>query len=357
MASRPSAVKSRIVSIQYLRAIAALMVVIFHAANMVVDDLPPHLGLHIDLGQAGVDLFFVISGFIIWSIGRAEDAEPGRFLLRRAVRIFPPYWAALSVWIAVVWAGGLHWVELDPHHVALSYLLIPHWSPTHAGTFWPVLAPGWTLIFELFFYGLFAATLVFGRRVRLAVLSALVGGLVLLGLVIAPQTAAATAYTSPLMLEFLGGALVAELWRRGHGTIALGAICVLAGVLLWAVLGGMSATDQTSWSRPAIFGVSAVLIVFGFAQLEPVVPALPVLEKLGDASYVLYLLHVPVLIVLLGLWNRVPIAEGAISAMGFVLVGVAVSCALALPAHARLEKPFLRSVLTKSTGSRRAAGR
>ncbi|MEG8039988.1 acyltransferase [Sphingomonas sp. LR60] len=141
-------------NIQYLRAVAALMVVFHHARNPLAGGFNPLLGYTI--GEAGVDIFFVISGFIMLTIGVKEQV--GTFISRRLVRIYPLYWIACFLTLFVLIASKKE--NLFVGHVIKSFLLIPYYNPIHGGEIWPILVPGWTLSYELFFYGIFAIGLV-----------------------------------------------------------------------------------------------------------------------------------------------------------------------------------------------------
>ncbi|MDX1782428.1 MAG: acyltransferase family protein, partial [Thalassovita sp.] len=117
---------NRIHTIQYLRAIAALAVVALHAGARVEGALPGGVSALLNLGHAGVDLFFVISGFVMWGGTRHRETAPGRFLLRRAIRIAPPNWIATQCWIAHGAGLGYGWIQITPAHVLQSRGCVPH---------------------------------------------------------------------------------------------------------------------------------------------------------------------------------------------------------------------------------------
>lgn len=337
---------SRVLSIQYLRAIAALMVVAYHAASRVEEDLPSFVTTNMDLGHAGVDLFFVISGFIIWTIGGTTTRSPGDFLVRRIVRIAPPYWFATLLWVSLVFILGANWASLEPSHVLRSLLFVPHWSPTFEDSFWPVLVPGWTLIFEAFFYLLFSVVLVF-RQHRLAIVAAIIASLVLLGAVLNLSSAPMVAYTSPLLLEFLAGVLLAELCRHYRFDRVTAGLLIGTGILVIAVLGEFVTTNQTSWSRPLIFGLGSVLVVCGFVNLEDQMPRWRFLERLGDGSYATYLFHIPILVILLAVWDRMPWAGTSEGAWGYFAMGLGLSVIAGIWGFERIERPLQAGILAK----------
>ena len=227
----------RLSSIQLLRAAAALGVVLFHACQW----------SHIDfaVGAAGVDLFFVISGFVLWTAaGEARSSSeaiaqneigPGGFLLARLVRVAPLYWiATLTVFaVARAWPQALPIVHPDPRHLVLSLLFLPHVGPGDDP--FPLLPTGWTLTYEAFFYLAFALALACPRDRRLQVLSCLLLAASILGF---GYHGWYTLLCNPLLLEFLAGVWLARLWARGRlqvlgaagglGLIGLGVLALAA---------------------------------------------------------------------------------------------------------------------------------
>ncbi len=327
-------------TIQYLRALAALSVVTYHASVRVSENLPEAANAALYLGHGGVDLFFVISGFIMWTIGHAAPQNPGVFLLRRAIRVIPPYWIASLCWLGLMLAMGVQWYVVDLPHVVYSLLFIPHWSPTFPEKFWPMLVPGWTLLFEMFFYAVFAITLLAPPKRRLAVLTGSLAALVVLGLVAPTGSAVLQAYTSPLLLEFLAGVLIAELWRRGLCSARFGAGAILLGLLVLVILSPLAVPDQTSWGRPLTFGLAGALIVWGALSLESRLPDWPLLERLGDGSYAIYLFHLFVVTALSQIWSRMPGGDTGVAAWAFILLCLGAATALGLWLFTHLERPL-----------------
>ena len=129
-----------LLSIQYLRASAALMVVVYHAMMLAPVDF--------GIGAAGVDLFFVISGFILWTIARERPLTPLEFLKRRWIRVAPLYWTlTLAVAaIATFWPFVFGQFKATPSHVLLSLGFIQHMNPD--GAPFPLIPVGWSLNYE-----------------------------------------------------------------------------------------------------------------------------------------------------------------------------------------------------------------
>lgn len=332
---------NRVYTIQYLRAIAALAVVIVHASKRVEDSLADSVNAFLVIGHGGVDLFFVISGFIMWSITKQRPTDPGNFWIKRLVRIVPTYWIAVLAWTAFMLLAGYNWLKITPEHVLLSLGFVPHYSPTFPEDIWPVLIPGWTLNYEMFFYLVFGLTLFAPAKSRLLLLCGSMLALVAFGFVLDPQQAWAVTYTSPLLLEFMGGVLVAELWMRAPGGVLRNAIVLGVGLFLFIFIGpSVDAEDYAS--RTLYFGAPAILIASGFVGLGTRVPHLPLLEKLGDASYAIYLFHLFLIVPMAEVWIRLPQIHGTLGAVGFIVTALVLASGAGLYFFKHLEQPLQR---------------
>jgi exopolysaccharide production protein ExoZ len=280
--------------LQILRAVAALMVVLHHARLSV-----PGSGGWPSFGEAGVDIFFVISGFVMAyttrSIGGALSMksrlhEVGVFLRKRVVRVVPLYWLAL------LWTSRR---DLVQRHVSADLvkdaLFIPHPNSVFHDWLAPTLQQGWTLNYEAFFYVLFALSLLCGSARMAAVLSALVA-LALAGELSAragwpvdADSAAGIArrfYGDNIILEFGYGIVVERIvsarWLRDLPRWGAAA-AALAGFALLALGHGRG-------TRGILEGLPAALIVWSGVRLWAGKRA-PTLELLGAASYSIYLFH------------------------------------------------------------------
>ncbi|TDK39823.1 acyltransferase [Rhizobium deserti] len=267
-------------SIQYLRALAALAVVIFHAGE--------RSGVHFTIGAAGVDVFFVVSGFIMMAMSNSRPMRPSSFLRNRLLRIAPSYWAATILMIVGALVGLFPNLHIGLGHTIASFLFIPLPSPSNGQT-WPVLVQGWTLNYEIFFYAVFAITLLAGARLRLVALAAVFGLLVLAGLLLQPENPIIAFYTAPVILEFVAGAAIAKLWR--HGSLPPASVGIMLAVTAVAGFSAIQALklEFDAWSC----GPLAVMLVIGALSVETRgrLPNLPMLTYLGDASYSIYLWH------------------------------------------------------------------
>lgn len=322
--------------IQYLRAFAALAVVVFHAAERSSE--------HFVIGAAGVDVFFVISGFIMWVISERKPLTPQRFLLDRIRRIAPSYWLVTMIMIAGALAGLFPNLRLAAGHVLGSLFFIPVHSPS-TGEIWPVLVQGWTLQFEMFFYVVFAGALFLPRQWRLLFLAAAFGLFVVIGAIWHPSSPMLATYTRPIILEFLGGVFIAELWLRrwiaGH---SLGLAFVGAALCGFAVI-YLSGAEFDEF----ICGPLAMALVYGMVSLEAdgSIGRVPVLTYFGDASYSIYLWHT--------LAVSVVLKASGLAGIPDTLTVVAATCAgtlLGVAAYEMIEKP-MRKLLSGDTFKRR----
>lgn len=315
-------------SVQYLRAVAALAVVVFHAGE--------RTGLHVTIGAAGVDIFFVISGFVMYLTSTRRPVTPGRFMLDRIKRIVPLYWIATGVMIAGAWVGLFPNLVLEPVHALASLFFIPMQSPS-SGEVWPVLVQGWTLNYEMFFYLIFAASLFCPPRWRLVFPLGILAALVTAGALAAPAGPIGLTYTQPILLEFAAGMLMAACWLKGwiprwHTGLFL-ALAGLAGFALIFAFGlGFDAR---------ICGPLATMLVFGAITLEThgKMPRLPGLTYLGNASYSIYLWHtfaVSVLVKIAGATGLPPLPSFLLAIAGGAVAGIISYQIIERPLNARL---------------------
>ena len=255
-------------SIQVLRGVAASGVVVLHATIADPSMSPARIG------GFGVDLFFVISGFIMATIGSRQS--PARFITDRAWRILPMYWIASLPFLIMRWPGLLP---------ALASLAL--W-PVYGGTFhYPALGVGWTLGYEMLFYLAFAIALTGRLWMPLALFGACAAGLAF-----SPHNAVLEYLGSGLIAEFLLGVLIARLPRNAWLALPLALLA-----LLWLSL---APTDyeilsfgRLTWVRFVLWGLPAALIVYAALSAERMFKhrAFNVAVIVGDASYSIYLFH------------------------------------------------------------------
>lgn len=335
-------------NVQYLRAAAAIGVLVFHAAD--------RTGGWFGVGGAGVDVFFVISGFIMWVISARRPPTPGDFLRRRAARIIPLYWL-VTLGLAGVWVVApqlFPHMQATPSHVAMSLLFIPHANPH--GVVAPLVAPGWTLNYEMFFYAIFASALLAPARLRLWLLTGVLGALAAAGVVLRPEAPWLAAFTSPLLLEFLAGCWLGKVWVSGRlpgAGVSVGLVAV--GVVALGAI-GLAGMDVEP-ARALLWGGPALLIVTGALGLEAagLAPRWPFVRFLGDASYSVYLVHALAISVALRLAQLAGLS-GPVAFAAAVTCGVAAGCLCYLLVERPLLRVFQPSTARGPTASAAATG-
>jgi peptidoglycan/LPS O-acetylase OafA/YrhL len=292
----------RLQNIQVLRAVAALGVLSLHALNSWEESGAGYSGSAPHIGAYGVDLFFVISGFIV-SKSAESTASAASFAWKRFLRVAPVYYVQSAPWLAITALSG----KPIAATLATSILFWPIWSSHPA---FPLLAQGWTLCFEAQFYCSLAVVVRFGRCAMWALLITFAAALVL------NAAGAGSVFQfigSPFLLEFLIGAAIARRPLRERPLAGVAALVVGCALLVaWAAHGIGWTHDGTrafeapiALARVAMAGPSAFLFVWGALQLEPwcrwrvVNPV----AYLGDASYSLYLTHPLVVASLAAVWR------------------------------------------------------
>ena len=272
--------------VQYARAFAALAVFLYHISATVSSTFDG-ADVRVDaVGAAGVDLFFVVSGFIIaLVVSRGGAFRPGRFLLARWWRVAPLYWFVTLALFALVATRPdlLQSTDADPWRLLRSLLFVPDDGS-------PILLVGWTLNYEMFFYALAALFAGLGDR-RLVWLAAALAGLVLLGALV-PLPGPFGFWADPIVLEFAFGIACFHLWRWSMPWRDSPLWPLLLGAGLLALL--VQFEREADASRVVLWGLPAAAILLG--GLHAVRFRWEWLRRLGDWSYALYLVHLFVVV-------------------------------------------------------------
>lgn len=309
-------------NLQAVRALAALGVVLFHFGLM------PATGLPFRVGASGVDLFFVLSGFII---AHSSARSARHFLALRLIRVIPAYW------IATLIAALFTLQNLGPSDAfdwllqSLFYLPGPGGRPA-------LIFVAWTLVYELAFYLLYRLALQFGTRT-----APMIGLALLLMLALVPVPGIPGPW--PLLLEFamgIGIYLAVERYRLlGAVPGSAGLFTAAVGLALLLTLPGVTGYDPDDYQsveRVLSWGLPAAVIILGLIVAEHGGLAIrnkPVL-LLGAASYAIYLVH-PIAI---GQLVQLPPNAPPLSwALCLLAAGVTVAAALAF--HLSIETPLL----------------
>ncbi|MEZ2345470.1 acyltransferase family protein [Terriglobus sp. RCC_193] len=339
----PQETKQKIYSIQHLRWFAATLVVLRHALGHFPDELTSRNPLTRS-GEFGVDIFFVISGFILWYISAQSRPRPVPFLLNRITRVYPPYWFFTLVMVAtaIVLPKAFRFAYVKPLFVVKSLLLFPAWHPVlHAIN--PVLPIGWTLQYEVFFYLLFALMLLLPPSRRLLGNLAALVLLVALGRLIHFSSPPLHVYTDLPLLEFGAGMVIGALYeKRRLVPPVLGIVMAMAALVWMYPMTAFVASD----CRALAWGPPAALLVYGILSAEHGTRAawnLRLLELLGDASYSLYLCHLFALGILRMAWKPFP-QFGTTACVLYVLAATLLATAMGLLTHVYLEKPTVKAM-------------
>jgi peptidoglycan/LPS O-acetylase OafA/YrhL len=337
-----------IASIQVLRAVAALAVFVGHLSTELYDTAHWDPLPHITIPAGGVDLFFVISGFIMVHTSRdmfGRATMRREFVRRRLIRIVPLYWMISGVLAAHAivryGAAGLTAANLSPGLIISSFFFVP-W-PRPDGDMTPLLAVGWTLSYEMFFYLLFALSLALPRRAAVGATAFMLLAAVAVAVPGGGPPGPSAGWPALIAVEFIYGMAIALL--ASHVKLSRAATLSLLGVGGAGLVLVAQASPQSEF-RFALWGIPCALVVAG-ATLHKFPLASRVwtpLIVLGNASYALYLVHpfmnVPRLAArrIFGIapepWLDHPIPYGI--ALVALMIGVA------LAVHFLVEKPVIR---------------
>jgi peptidoglycan/LPS O-acetylase OafA/YrhL len=361
--ARPAAAEgaSQIAGIQVLRGLAALSVAFLHieqAAGAFVGrpGESPWPWLRALPWEAGVDVFFVISGFVMVYASARLFRSPGAvrgFLARRASRVVPLYWLFTTATLAV--AAVAPRLLNDPvsggwKMAVASYLFIP-WQ-RQDGFVQPLFRLGWTLNYEMLFYVLFAPFLLLPRRIGSIGIMLVMAALVAAGQFLRPANVQLAFWTDPIVAEFAFGVAVGTARLESVRLPAAARAGLIAlGVAALAFIG----VDDTA-RRALSYGLPAACLVagasLGSGRVGGSLTARTAL-LVGDASYALYLIHPFPMRGLREVWARLGLGNGgAAGILSYIVAAIVVSCVLAIGTHRWIELPLVRRIRRpRTTGS------
>jgi exopolysaccharide production protein ExoZ len=341
---------TRLLTLQVFRGVAALLVVLYHTSVYSRDQLGYSFagGLFL-FGHTGVDIFFVLSGFIIYYIHHKDIGQKDRvkdFAAKRLARVIPIYWIVTGIkllaLLSVPAIGEAY--ERDFGVIIKSLLLIP--QPNG-----PIINAAWTLSNELLFYLLFGFAILLGNAWAIRLFLAW-GALIvayisvkLIGVRL-PDIWLIQFVLNERNLEFCFGCFSAYLVMSLH--VPAAALVALLGLLLFGIAAASVAGGYIPQLYSPIFGVASFLVVTGSAAYELrrqlAVPRLFVF--IGDASYSIYLTHVMFISGVLLLYRRfnIPLLLGPlVSALSVIIFAVGLGCLFCLT----IERPILRRLATR----------
>lgn len=309
---RPKLQSPKLLGIEAARGVAATLVVIYHAARHLEADglgLPAFGGIE-TFGHAGVDFFFVLSGFIILFVHWGDLGRPSRlahYAERRVTRIYPVYWAVMAVYVGIAILGSQS-ASLDAPTLAANVVLYPLVPD-------PILGVAWTLEHEMLFYLVFAVGILHRGAGALAVLGWV--GLMCAGMAGVVDKGAlgiTDVASSAFNVQFLMGMTAAVVARRARLKLPL--VVALVGTAAFSAIGiaeSRGMLDGNADPARFLYGAAAFLVVIGLVERERTsglyIPR--VMGVLGKASYSIYLGH----LLVIGVSYKVLDAVGLVDAL------------------------------------------
>ncbi|WP_160319393.1 acyltransferase family protein [Stenotrophomonas koreensis] len=305
-------------SIQALRGLGAIAVVIYHALSL-------HPFFNFRAGAAGVDLFFVISGAVMFLSIRPETSALS-FLWRRAIRVIPIYWIFTT--LAVIYFHTRYpEVTFSKEHIIRSYLF----APPPEGFVMPVLYPGWTLNYEVFFYLILGASLLF-RSASICISICIIA---VLGSVFSSNPALGSLYyANQVILEFAAGLMLGWVIKSGYRPEkTTGAILLTTSIAIFAIHNEFKPEGVIAW------GIPSVMMVMGAMAFESsTVIQNRMVQLLGSASYSIYLIHALAIWGIDWVW---PDERGILTVITAIIISITAGTAVYL----WVENPLLRVMM------------
>ncbi len=284
-------------SIEMLRAVAVVLVVLMHATHLMCDirlyQSYPVFGIF-NFGHGGVDIFFVLSGFIIFYIhhkefGNIEFVLP--YLLKRVARIYPAYWIVMAFYFTILIFSPSQDKYEQSGWAVVSSLFIIHQDHQ------PILGVAWSLEHEMLFYIIFSV-LIINIQIGRVIFGLWAAGIVINIFVLQAHSGIVGFIFRIFNIEFLFGIFVAyailkwRIWRPGFITIIgvvvffISGICELCGIII-----------QYEAPIHLTYSISSAMMLYGFVGMENMGRIRPheVMIRLGASSYSIYLCHVIVI--------------------------------------------------------------
>ena len=265
--------QNKIDSLQVLRFFAAFSVMMVHM---------PILGV----GNWGVDIFFVISGFIMMYV---TENNSKYFLLKRIFRIVPLYWIlTFGVFVLAIFVPELlNNTTANFEHLIKSLLFIP-FNKNETGHF-PILFVGWSLNFEIIFYILFAISLFFFKNNKLIACTMMILLFLLLNFLLSEKNFIFSTYSNNIFFSFIYGMIVFYIWKKFKHLISVNLFSHLVMIAIFILITLM--LNLYDFPRSIRFGIPSFILVAYFLFLLNNFKFPKILVTLGDASYCIYLFH------------------------------------------------------------------
>jgi exopolysaccharide production protein ExoZ len=340
--------------IQLLRGIASMLVVLLHLTVNYPDSADNKLlgGLFL-FGGSGVDIFFVLSGFIITYSSRqylGQASAVTKFLKRRFIRVFPIYWLAITLFLALQLALPQFYKThfyFSTINILRTYFLLPN--------HFMVNGVSWSLTNELFFYLLFTVALFIPNKkiTRFLFFSCFL--FLIVAAVINIDHAADNIWISmlanPMNIEFLLGILIVLLMdkisvKMVYPLLITGVfLFVVSAFLIYRGVSVFNTSYNPALSRVVLFGVPSFLIILSLVKLErhKKIQVKNIFLCLGDASYSIYLIHLPIVAAFYKILSKLNINNALVLSVLSIFIFFAV-CKLGIIIYNKAEKPLIKKL-------------
>lgn len=337
-------------SIQSLRCLAVLLVVFFHVILIAKKYITNGevFSEFFKFGMFGVDLFFVVSGFVMISVTRGkfkDKIQAFDFLYRRISRIYPTYWF-YTILVLIVFCFRPSWVNNSQGNhadIIASFLLFPAQSL-------PLVMVGWTLIHEMYFYLIFFVILLFVKEENVCLAIMLWGVFVIIfNLYFDTSDPIINLISHPMTFEFIAGCISGLIFYKIEIKVpsvlyvSIGCISLILSIFLYIYYCNFFHNfEPGGWYRVFIFGIPSMFIVCLFANAERCGLCIySFFVKIGNASYSIYLSHV----LTLSAFGRVMNTSYAKSMLSdYVMIAILFifSIILGISGYYLVEKPLLK---------------
>ncbi|MCL1825583.1 MAG: acyltransferase [Betaproteobacteria bacterium] len=309
--------KDRLDTVQALRGVSAFVVVLAHIS-------------FIGVGVFGVDIFFCISGFIMMYV---TENESRRFLQKRAMRILPLYWLITFVMFFVILIAPklVNSNEASVEYLLKSLFFIPY---KRNGLTQPIIPVGWTLNFEIMFYVLFFISVKINKNYRHFICSGALAFIVLLGLFIKTENVIFTFVTNPIILEFALGMFAYIIFKKyninsaGSARLKIASFISFLAMFLIAYyipfLYHSFIIFDIHVHRSVLYGIPSMILLLCFIMAFKGCKLPKLMVVMGDMSFSLYLVHLPVVI----FFDRVVYSMSKIDVFSLITAFAAIICSI-----------------------------
>lgn len=327
-------------NLQVLRAAAAISVVLFHCVA-----IAPKYGIETALGgrlenwgASGVDIFFVVSGFVMVFVQNRSQRSALEFMKNRVLRIAPLYWLLTCVMlIAWILLPEKSFSSFPPAANVLEKII--HFAKSiafsaHFFEAYPLIKVGWTLEYEMIFYILFSAAILIASQNVLLATSGAISATIALGIV------------GPLAVEFIMGMVLSHLFLQGFLPKKIKAAILLFAISIMVIVFSSDFAESSQWLRVTLWGIPAFFIVASSLMIPQAKRGLGTI--LGDASYAIYLIQafsIPASMKILSALGGTSLGTISIIFVVFVttLCGVVLRLAVEMPLTTALKRATTRN--------------